>query len=163
MGFFTNFFQILSSCYYLGIGIACFVVYYQNVDAIEFHSDPVNLALNATETCGIHGVPPLPTWVLGTAYGYTIIGACNTFLAILLILTIVNQKNCPIVLAFALFSGLFAFIWQIMGSVTLFRDNMGCQNLIYPIWAVSMAAVISMFGFWVISCCFGQQIKKERD
>jgi len=131
--------------------------YYQNVDAIEFHGDPANLG-SANVTCGIHGVPPLPTWVLGAGYGYTVIGACNTVLAVILFFTVVG---IPLLLIVALFGGLFSFIWQIMGAVTLFRENMGCEELIYPLWAVSMGAIISMFCFCFSAALEDRQRRKK--
>ncbi len=127
----------ISVIVYLGIGIACCVIYAQN----------------GGTPCGLNGSPPLPKYVLGTGIAFLIL-ACVSIFAIILLLSIVG---IPLLFIVALCSSGFCFAWLIVGSVSLFRDGYDCQTLNYPIWAVAMAAVISsyvMFGFGMIkSCC----------
>jgi hypothetical protein len=130
---------------YLGIGIACCIIYAQHNTAVP--------------TCGANGYPPLQYFVLGTGIAYLILAAVSIF-ALLLVLSVVG---IPILLIVALCAGGFCFAWMIVGSVSLFRDGYDCQTLNYPIWAVAMAAVISsyvLFGLGLIKACCS---KKDED
>lgn len=134
----------ISALMYLGLGIACLVIWYSN---------PI---IN----CGFTGNPlPLGHWVQGSGIGYSIYGGCCAFAAIIA-LSIVGI--IPLLLVM-FFGGIFVFIWTIIGAVVLWRDGMDCLSANYSLWAVAMATVISPLGLTVIYCLFGKAMNKERD
>lgn len=89
--------------------------------------------------CGAAGSPPLPQWIFGTGIAYTILGAFNGVVGVLLACTIIGLIPLLIVLVSG---GLFTFAWMIVGAVSLWRDGGDCVQLNFPLWQMGMAAVI---------------------
>ena len=121
---------------YLAIGIASIIVRGD-------HLSP---------SCGDPGYPPLRDWLLGTGISYTIIGVAF-FLWWFeslhgLLLWVLNV------------SGVWLFIWSVVGSVSLWRDGGNCQALNFPLWQMGMGAVITswiMFAFFSISVKYSNE------
>jgi flagellar biosynthesis protein FliP len=67
---------------------------------------------------------------------------------VLLSLTIVGLIPVLIVL---LCAGAFNFAWMIVGSVSLWRDGLNCQDLNPEIWKMGMATVITQLIMFVFT------------
>ena len=63
----------------------------------------------------------------------------------------------------AFFGGLFSFIWMVMGSVALFRDDHSCQAEAYSLWAACLACLISYYVATGLNCIFGAVLKQNKD
>lgn len=114
--------NILGGTTYLAVGIACLVMW-------SLHPTP----------CGATGSPPLPQWIFGTGISYTILGACNGIVGVLIACTGIGIIPLLIVLVSG---GFFTFAWMIVGAVSLWRDGGDCVQLNFPLWQMGMAAVI---------------------
>ena len=126
---------------FLALGIASLVISLQN---------PAN--------CG-SGLLDVQTYVFATGIAYTIIGVCSGIAGVLLILTVIGAIPVLIVLVF---SGLFTFIWMIMGSVFLWRDGAICIDTNFMVWQMAMADVIITIVI-VVTSGFGYRATAEQE
>ena len=64
----------------------------------------------------------------------------------------------------SLCAGLFSFAWMIVGSVALFRDDNSCRTAFgaYPLWAASLASVISYYVATFVNCILGNVIRGQK-
>lgn len=124
-------FVVGSGLFYLAVGIASLVI-------SQMYQTP----------CGLGGTPPLWQWVYGTGIAYTIIGACLSVVGVLMVFSIVLLVPWLIVI---FCSGIFTFIWMVIGAVSLWRDGGDCVSLNFPLWQMGMAAVIIS----IVMCVFG--------
>ena len=92
---------------------------------------------NPNAVCGIHGVPPLPTWVYGTGIAYTTLAGCY-----LVALICIYFDISIVIILVAIFGNIFVFIWTIMGANTLWGEGEICILLSKEIWSMGTAGVI---------------------
>ena len=63
----------------------------------------------------------------------------------------------------SLCAGMFSFAWMIVGSVALFRDDHSCRADAYPLWAASLASVISYYVATFVNCVLGNVIRGQKN
>ncbi len=111
------------------------------------YSDP------AVQTCGFTSTPPLWTWLI--VYGSTVLCFAVVSSAALLL---VNRWKA-IFAVVSLVTGCFNLAWNIVGAVALFRDSPFCNELVYPLWAMTLACLIITWISMFFSCFAGYRIK----
>lgn len=100
--------------------------------------------------CGVNSFLPVNDFLFGTGIAFTIIGSVSGIAGFLIILTGIGAIPVIIIL---LCSGAFTFAWMIVGSVSLFRDGLDCQELNYEVWAMALATNIIMYVMFLFSVC----------
>lgn len=88
----------------------------------------------------------LSAWLLGFGVSGVVIGGATVFLVIAM------DQLMTLFQIWTAISALFLFAWMIVGSVALWRDDWACQTAAYPLWAMSAAAVISMYINMGVNC-----------
>ena len=101
---------------------------------------------------------PLSVWLIAYGFGIFVyivgldsLAACES--------KRMPEEGCarllvPLLFPYGLFTliGLFMLIWNVIGSVVIFRDAYMCQTQAYPMWAMTMTILI---GQWAGVSIFG--------
>ena len=74
--------------------------------------------------CGAGGHPPLPRWLLGTGISFTLIGLTMAVVGTVMLF----RRRVDGLGALMLISNVFSFAWMLVGSVSLWKDGLSCQQ-----------------------------------
>lgn len=146
----------------LGLGIASFIVAGQNVD---FEYNVVN------GTC--NGLIPLPTWLfVNAAVIMALCAAITIIVGIIIVAVFVTDEEgvigtIAVISAFYFIMTLvytcFLISWNVVGSISLFRDSIYCLRHGYSVAAMVLASLIFQWLSLITNWCSGGGKKNSDD